>query len=530
MLASGAMDRGRLGGSWYGDPLEQFQQRISGHVRYLEHVSVVLFWWGIVPERRQSNLRRSRPPLGTADVCRCIGGRDDEAAEGEQTPRKELAVTLESFITSWLGSDLPVRIETFDGTVVGPVDAETTVVVHSPDALVRMVMAPGELGLARAYVAGDISIAGDIFGLMALRDRLPEVKLTPSQVAQLVRIVGVRNLRRLPPPPEEHRSRGRLHTRRRDAAAISHHYDISNDFYRLVLGSSLTYSCAVFADSSDTLEEAQANKYELISRKLGLEPGKRLLDIGCGWGGMVLHGAQHHGVEAVGVTISKPQAELGRKRVAEAGLADRVEIRLQDYRDTTDGPFDAISSIGMFEHVGMRRLEEYYTRVIDLLAPGGRLLNHAISRTDKARRRLYVRPGLSSRYVFPDGQLHEVGTVITALQNGGLEVRHMENLREHYALTLRQWVANLETNWDAAVAEVGEGRARVWRLYMAASAVLFESDEIHVDQVLAVKPIRSGSSGFPLRPDWEPLGKGTTPPRHAASADPGLIPRFAIDQ
>jgi cyclopropane-fatty-acyl-phospholipid synthase len=422
-------------------------------------------------------------------------------------------MTLESFITSWLGSDLPVRIEAFDGTVVGPADAETTVVVRSPDALVRMVMAPGELGLARAYVAGDISIEGDIFGLLALRSRLPEVKLTPAQVAQLVRIVGVRNLRWLAPPPEEHRPRGRLHSRRRDAAAISHHYDISNDFYRLVLGSSLTYSCAVFTDPLDTLEDAQANKYELISRKLGLEPGMQLLDIGCGWGGMVLHAAQHHGVEAVGVTISESQAELARKRVAAAGLSDRVEIRVQDYRDIVDGPFDAISSIGMFEHVGLQRLEEYYTAVIDLLAPGGRLLNHAISRTDNARRRLYNRPGFSSRYVFPDGQLHEVGTVITALQDGGLEVRHMENLREHYALTLRQWVANLEANWDAAVTEVGEGRARVWRLYMAASAELFESHEAHVDQVLAVKPIPAGSSGLPLRPDWEPVRVAVTPPR-----------------
>jgi cyclopropane-fatty-acyl-phospholipid synthase len=435
-----------------------------------------------------------------------MGPDGPERRKGAGDQKERSTVTLETFITSWLGSDLPIRVEAYDGTVVGPVDAKTTVVVHSADALIRMVTAPGELGVGRAYVAGDISIEGDIYGLLELRDRLPEVKLSPAHVAQLVRIVGVRNLRRIPPPPEEHRPRGRLHTRRRDAAAISHHYDISNDFYRLVLGQSLTYSCAVFADPSDTLEEAQANKYELISRKLGLEPGMRLLDIGCGWGGMVLHAAQHHGVEAVGVTISEPQAELARKRAAEAGLADKVEIRLQDYRDIDDGPFDAISSIGMFEHVGMRRLAEYYSRVIDLLADGGRLLNHAISRTDTARRRLYDRPSFPSRYVFPDGQLHEVGTVITALQDGGLEVRHVENLREHYALTLRRWVANLERNWEEAVAEVGEGRARVWRLYMAASSVLFESHEVQVDQVLAVKPIPNGSSGLPLRPDWDRPG------------------------
>lgn len=412
-------------------------------------------------------------------------------------------MTLESFITGWLGPDLPVRIEAFDGTLVGPAEAKTTVTVHSSDALIRMATAPGELGLARAYVAGDISIDGDIYDLLDLRRRLPEVKLSPTQVAELVRLIGVRNLRRIPPPPEEHRASGRLHTRRRDAEAISHHYDISNVFYRLVLGPSLTYSCAVFRDPSDTLEEAQQNKYELICRKLDLRPGMRLLDIGCGWGGMVLHAAEHHGVEAVGVTISQPQVELGRQRIARAGLDDRVRIRFLDYRDIDDGPYDAISSIGMFEHVGMRRLEQYFAKVIDLLTPGGRLLNHAISRIDNARHTLLSRPSFTSRYVFPNGQLHEVGTVITALQDGGLEVRHMENLREHYALTLRRWVANLEANWDAAVAEVGEGRARVWRLYMAASAVQFDDHQLHVDQVLAVKLNESGSSKVALRPDWE---------------------------
>lgn len=411
-------------------------------------------------------------------------------------------MALESFITGWLGSDLPIRIKAFDGTDVGPRDAETTVIVHSPDALVRIVTAPGELGLGRAYVAGDISIEGDIYRIFELRRRMPEVKFTAGQVRDLVRMVGVRNIRRIPPPPEEHRSRGRLHTRRRDAAAISHHYDISNEFYQLILGPSLTYSCAVFEASSDTLEQAQENKYELISRKLDLRPGNRLLDIGCGWGGMVLHAARHHGVEAVGVTISEPQAELARKRIAEAGLTDKVTIRLQDYRDIDDGPFDAISSIGMFEHVGMQQLEEYFSSVIDLLAPGGRVLNHAISRTNDIRSRRFSRPGFADRYVFPDGELHEVGTVVTALQDGGLEVRHVENLREHYALTLRRWVANLEANWDAAVDEVGEGRARVWRLYMAASAVLFEQRQAHIDQVLAVKPLPSGDSGLPLRPDW----------------------------
>jgi cyclopropane-fatty-acyl-phospholipid synthase len=411
-------------------------------------------------------------------------------------------VTLESFITGFLGSDLPIRIKAFDGTDVGSRDAATTVTVRSEDALKRMVTAPGELGLARAYVAGDIDIEGDIYGVLALRDRLPEVKFTARQVIDLLRLVGLRNIRRLSPPPEESRNRGRLHSLRRDADAISHHYDVSNAFYRLVLGPSLTYSCAVFEDPGDTLEQAQGNKYELICRKLGLSPGMRLLDVGCGWGGMVLHAAQHHGVEAVGVTISQNQVDLARKRVAEAGLAERVQIRMQDYREIDDRPFDAISSIGMFEHVGLRRLGQYFAKMTDLLRPEGRLLNHAISRSNTRQGTRMKKGGFINRYVFPDGELHEVGTVISALQDHGLEVRHMENLREHYALTLRRWVANLEANWDAAVAEAGEGRARVWRLYMAGSALMFEGNLIHVDQVLAVKASESGASALPLRPDW----------------------------
>ena len=412
-------------------------------------------------------------------------------------------MSVEAFVQDLLGSDLPVRIRAYDGSDVGPADARTTVILRSPEALARMVTAPGELGLARAYVAGALDIEGDIYGLMELRRFLPEVKLTPRQVWALLKLVGLKNLRRIPPPPEEHRpSRGRLHSKRRDADAISHHYDVSNEFYELVLGPSMTYSCAVFSDPSETLEQAQANKYELICRKLGLRPGMRLLDIGCGWGGMVIHAAQHHGVEAVGITLSQNQVEYARKWVAEAGLTDRVEIRLQDYRDVDDGPFDAVSSIGMFEHVGLARLGTYFDQIGRLLRPGGRVLNHAISRTSSTERQRISRGGFIDRYVFPDGELHEVGTVISALQDRGLEVRHMENLREHYALTLRRWVANLEAQWDDAVAETSEGRARVWRLYMAGSAVMFEENRIHVDQVLAVKTPASGRSGLPLRPDW----------------------------
>jgi cyclopropane-fatty-acyl-phospholipid synthase len=251
-----------------------------------------------------------------------------------------------------------------------------------------------------------------------------------------------------------------------------------------------------------TLEDAQHAKHELICRKLGLQNGMRLLDVGCGWGGMVIHAARHYGVSAVGVTISGQQADLASKRVAEAGLADRIEIRLQDYRDVSDGPFDAISSIGMFEHVGMSQLGEYFQILHGLLRDRGRLLNHAIGRSAPDRPSLDT-GSFIGRYVFPDGELHEVGTIVTAMQKLGYEVRDVESLREHYARTLRAWVANLEANWEEAVQLVGAARARVWRLYMAGSAIGFEGNRINVHQVLGVKPDADGASGAPrTRRDW----------------------------
>jgi cyclopropane-fatty-acyl-phospholipid synthase len=412
-------------------------------------------------------------------------------------------MALAPLVEQVLGGDIPLAVEAYDGSRAGPTDAPTTLVIRGPDALRRVVTSPGELGLARAYVAGELDVYGSIWDLLALRDRLPDVRLDPRVVLQLVKeLGGWREVHRVPPPPEEARLHGRRHSKARDAAAISHHYDVSNAFYRLVLGPSMTYSCAVFHDPSDTLEEAQANKYELICRKLDLRPGMRLLDVGCGWGGMAMHAAEHHGVRAVGVTLSRRQAELAEKRVAEAGLSKDVEIRVQDYRDVTDGPYDAISSIGMFEHVGEARLGEYFDRLRALVRPQGRLLNHGISRPSGQRARLPSRSFIN-RYVFPDGELHDVGRVVSLVQTSGFEVRHVETLREHYALTLRRWVANLEANWDEAVDEVGEGRARVWRLYMAGSAANFEAGRTLVHQVLAVPATEDGRSGMPLRPVFE---------------------------
>jgi cyclopropane-fatty-acyl-phospholipid synthase len=411
-------------------------------------------------------------------------------------------MSVGSIITEVLGSELPIRIRAYDGTDLGPKDSATTLNFQSPDAVTRILTFPGEVGIGRAYVAGDLSIEGDIYEALELRHVLPGTRLTASQVCTLVQQANLKDLRWLRPPPEEHHGWIRSHTRRSDASAISHHYDVSNDFYRMVLGPSLTYSCAVFESTADSLERAQENKHELICTKLDLKPGMRLLDVGCGWGGMVLHAVEHRDVTAVGVTISQNQADLARKRVAEKGLTGKIDIRVQDYRDVSDGPFDAISSIGMFEHVGVRRLEQYFAKMADLLTPGGRIVNHAISRTETGRRRIVHRRNFVERYVFPDGELHEVGSIVTALQNAGLEVRHVENLREHYSLTLRRWVTNLEENWESAVSEVGEARARIWRLYMAASAVNFEDNHLHVDQVVAIRTPPSGSASMLLRPKW----------------------------
>jgi cyclopropane-fatty-acyl-phospholipid synthase len=397
-----------------------------------------------------------------------------------------------------LGPNPPVAVDLHDGSVIGPLDAPARVVFRSPNVLRRLLTAPGELGFARAFVAGELDVVGNLYAALQLHEHLSTVRLTPRQwlaAARLVRAVG---LRPLPPPREEARLRGRRHTRERDAAAIAHHYDVSNGFYRLVLGPSLTYSCAVWEDPSFNLEDAQAAKHELVCTKLGLEEGMRLLDVGCGWGGMLIHAAERHGVSAVGVTLSRPQAELARERVAAAGLAGRIDVRLVDYRDLVGERFDAISSIGMFEHVGLSQFGVYFGRLRELLRPGGRLLNHGIGRPPGHATR-FGRRGFVDRYVFPDGELHELGAVVSVLQAAGLEARHMDSLREHYALTLRAWVANLEASWAEAVAEVGAPRARIWRLYMAGSALGFEAGRLQVHQVLAVRSAR-GRSGMPLRP------------------------------
>jgi cyclopropane-fatty-acyl-phospholipid synthase len=416
------------------------------------------------------------------------------------------ASLLEPFVSRLLGSDPPVTIRFWDGSTLG--HGDTTIAVTSPDAVRHLLWAPGELGLGRAYVSGSLDLEGDIYDFLRVRDTIAESRadadinlgwrglasLLPA--ARQLKLLG----RRPPLPPEEARLTGRIHSKQRDAAAIRHHYDVSNDFYRIVLGETMTYSCAYWRDGTTSLDEAQTSKYELISRKLDLQPGMRLLDVGCGWGGMVLHAAEHHGVTAVGITLSPAQQELAMKRIVAAGLEDRVEVRVQDYRDIDDGPFDAISSIGMFEHVGLEMLTEYFTNLLALLRPRGRLLNHAISRPDGEGG--FDRGSFIDHYVFPDGELHEVGRVVTAMDDLGFEVRDVHSLREHYAKTLRAWVENLRGSWGECVALAGEGRARVWLLYMAASALNFEAGRTNIHQVLAVKS-DGGDAGVPLtREAW----------------------------
>ncbi|MDO0933747.1 class I SAM-dependent methyltransferase [Streptomyces sp. DG2A-72] len=422
----------------------------------------------------------------------------------------DAAQRLKSLVEQLLGAPLPVRIRAWDGSQAGPPGAPT-LVVRNRRAVRRLLWKPGELGLARAWVAGDLDIDGDLYTALdlmagfiwergeddrtlvqALRD--PEVR---AAVRGLVKLAGPA----LPPaPPREEVRRGRahLHTKRSDRRAISHHYDVGNDFYEIVLGPSMVYSCAYWEDAG-TLEDAQRDKLELICRKLALTPGQRLLDVGCGWGSMAIHAAREHGVSVVGITLSHEQAAYARKRVAGEGLTDKVEIRVQDYRDVADGPYDAISSIGMAEHVGSARYLEYARTLYTLLKPGGRLLNHQIARRPQRDESTYSVDEFIDSYVFPDGELAPVGTTVTQLERAQFEVRDVEAIREHYALTLRRWVANLQADWAHAVRLTSPGRARVWLLYMAACALSFEHNRIGVNQVLAVRTPASGDSGMPLR-------------------------------
>ncbi len=394
--------------------------------------------------------------------------------------RRPLALEL------WDGSELPATERPRGANGTPPPRLR----VRSPRALAQLLREPDELGIGRAWVRGDLELDGDAEAVLAGCLRYEGVRLGVADRLRALALarrlgLGLRSLRLPPPPASEARLRGARHSLRRDRVAVRHHYDVPTDFYRLVLGPSLVYSCAYWAGADESLEQAQERKLDLVCRKLALEPDERLLDVGCGWGSLLLHAAQRYGVRAVGITLSPSQAAEARRRIAEAGLQERVEVRVADYRELADGPYDKIASVGMVEHVGVALLQTYARQLARLLHPGGRVLNHGIVRLVPKPRsdRSFI-----ARYVFPDGELHPLSDVITALERAGLEVRDVEALREHYALTLRAWGRNLARHRAAAIAQAGPERERIWRLYMAGSALAFARGEICVFQTLAVRP------------------------------------------
>ncbi|MDX6228751.1 MAG: cyclopropane-fatty-acyl-phospholipid synthase [Frankiales bacterium] len=398
------------------------------------------------------------------------------------------------------GSDAPVRFTAYDGSTAGPADAEIKVEVVNPRAVTYLASAPGSLGFARAYIMGDLLLHGDVYQALRIFTNLSISDMGLGTKLELARKLGPLAVKRAPRPAEEARMTGRRHSQSRDAQAIAHHYNVSNRFYELVLGPSMAYTCAVYPTVSSTLEEAQFAKHDLVARKLGLEPGMRLLDVGCGWGGMVRHAAKEYGVKALGVTLSQSQAEYAQKRIADEGLSDLAEVRFLDYRKVAETGFDAVSAIGLAEHIGRAQMPAYFASLYEKVRPGGRFLNHCITRpksTDKA----IDKGGFIDRYVFPDGELTAAGPLATFMQDAGFEVRHLENLREHYGMTCAAWGVNLEANWAEAAAEVGEARARVWQLYLAGSRLNFERAEIELHQILGVK-LDGENAHMPLRPNF----------------------------
>jgi cyclopropane-fatty-acyl-phospholipid synthase len=422
-------------------------------------------------------------------------------------------LSIADVLEIFAGGRLPLRFTAYDGSSAGPPDAPFGLDLKTPRGTTYLVTGFGDLGLARAYIAGDLDIhgvhPGDPYELLkALAESLVFRRPPARLMAKIARTIGFENLRPVAPPPQEVPPRwrrvagGLRHSKHRDAEAIHHHYDVSNTFYEWVLGPSMTYTCACYPTLDATLEEAQENKYRLVFEKLRLEPGDRLLDVGCGWGGMVRYAARR-GVKATGVTLSREQTTWAQQAIADEGLSELAEVRYGDYRDIAESGFDAVSSIGLLEHIGVRNYPAYFRFLQSRLRPGGLLLNHCITRPDNKSEP--SAPGFIDRYVFPDGELTGSGRIIGEAQDAGLEVLHEENIRPHYAMTLRDWCANLVEHWDEAVDEVGLPAAKVWGLYMAGSRLAFEAGGIQLHQVLMGRPDdREGISGLPLRPWWTP--------------------------
>lgn len=430
------------------------------------------------------------------------------------------ASRLVPFVERLLGGPLPVGLRTWDGVRAGPPNAPT-VVLHNRRALRRLLYAPGELGLARAYVSGDLDVEGDLadgfrrIWALTRSGAVRAVALGPREWAEALRLAASLGVVGLPPKPpsEEARLSGPLHSLRRDRSAIAHHYDLGNAFYQVLLDESMAYSSGYWMSENEgyDLGQAQWDKLELICRKLGLRPGMRLLDVGCGWGSLLVHAAKHHGVHAVGITLSAEQQQYVRGRLAQHDLAERVEVRRQDYRELrprtvggttylgpSDEQFDAIASIEMGEHVGEQNYPEYARTLYRMLAPTGRLVLQQMSRGA-------VAPGggaFIERYIAPDMTMRPLSRTLAHLEDAGFEIRDVHALREHYVRTVRAWAETLENSWEDVVALIGETGARVWRLYLVGGALAFEENRMGVDQILAVRPTEHGLSGLePIR-EW----------------------------
>lgn len=401
---------------------------------------------------------------------------------------------------------IPFRITAFDGSATGPEDAKYCLEVVSLEGLSYIATAPGDLGLARAYMTGGLRAHGEhpahpygmFDSLRTLYDciRRPDASTMITLIRSL-RYLGALRIQPIPDVERTSRWRKRLvdglarHSKERDKDSVSSHYDISNEFYELFLGDSMTYTCAYYPDPESTLEEAQENKYRLVFDKLALKEGDTLLDVGCGWGGMARYAAAR-GVKAIGVTLSQEQADWAQAKIKEMGLADLAEVRCMDYRDVPESGFDAVSAIGILEHIGVDNYSDYFEALYAILKPGGRLLNHCITYPDNRPRKT---GDFIDRYIFPDGELAGSGTVQQHMQDAKFEVLHAENLRFDYQRTLHEWCQNLKGNWEEAVELVGEPTARLWGLYMAGSEWGFEHNVVQLHQMLGIKLLEDDSRG-----------------------------------
>lgn len=414
-----------------------------------------------------------------------------------------VAAALAEAARPFVGGDLPVRLRAWDGSEAGPVGAPL-VELRSPDAVRRLLRHPGELGAAQAYVTGELEVHHDLDDALShafsvARERGLPKRPSPADLARAVRTVAALGLLRLPPAPpaSQARIRGRLHSPLRDRRSISHHYDLSNEFYSLILEESMAYSSGYHASPSVSLEEAQRAKLDLVCRKLGLSSGSTLLDVGCGWGSLSLHAAEHFGAQVVGVTIAAEQKRFIDARIAERGLGDRVEIRLQDYREVPERDhFDAVGSIEMGEHVGEGNYPTYASVLARSVRPGGRVLVQQMSRSGRW-------PGggpFIESFIAPDMYMRPVGETVAYLESGGLEVRDVHALREHYVLTVAGWLERFEKNLPRLVELVGEEVVRVWRLYLVGGSMAFRDGRMGVDQILAVRP--GGDHTLPPVRSW----------------------------